>query len=119
MRVFADHCIPADVIRALRETGIDVERALDAGLDRASDEKLFEHARKTAQVLLTLDHDFGNIARFRIDRSAGVVLLAVEGMSKATIVNRVRDFLTGTRTTRLRGRMFLIDHAGVHLWPKR
>jgi len=119
MRVLADHDVPTDVVQALRHQGLRVQRAYEVGLERASDEALFEYAQKTAQVLLTFDHDFGNIARFPPERSAGIVLVMINGLSKDAIVKRVCQFFAGTRASRLRRKLFFIDRTEIRLWSKR
>ena len=119
MRVLADHDVPTDVVQALRRQGLHVQRAYEAGLDRSPDDALFEYAQKTAQVLLTFDQDFGNIARFPPERSAGIVLVMIRGMSKDTLIRRVCQFFAGTRASRLRRKVFFIDRTEVRLWSKR
>jgi len=41
MRVFADHCVHTDVVAALLKIGIEVERAIEKGLERSPDEEIF------------------------------------------------------------------------------
>ena len=119
MRVLADHDVPTDVVEVLRGEGHDVQRAYEAGLDRVSDDALFTHAQKTGRLLLTFDQDFGNIARFPPERSAGIVLVLIAGMSKDTIIERVRWFFASTRASRVPRKLFLIDRTQVRLWSKR
>ena len=57
------------------EAGLDVSSVLDHGLSGEPDERIFDVCRDESRVFVTLDHDFGNLLRFPVEESAGVVLL--------------------------------------------
>ena len=118
MRLFADHCVPTDVVVALRTLGCQVERAYDVGLDRASDAEIFAYARQHRRILLTTDRDFGNIVRFAISTSPGVVILELEEVSRTTLVKRVQGFFRAVRPSSLRGRLTLLEPTRIRIWPK-
>ena len=118
MQVFADHCVPTDVVTTLRAVGIEVHRASEVGLDRAPDEQLFEYAKRRRMMLLTADRDFGNIIRFDIQRSFGVVILELESLSKAALLRRVREFFRHVRSRSLRGKLVLLDPTRERVWPR-
>src|SRR3989338_536303 len=92
MKIFADHCVNRDVIEALRPLHIQIETAMDAGLASAEDAEIFTHALKTHSTLLTFDKDFGNIIRFNIRKSQGIVIIYIEGMSRQEILQRTIGF---------------------------
>jgi len=118
MRVLADHCIPPSLVHVLRENGINVIRLLEKRLQKASDEAVFNFAFKNSLVLLTFDHDFGNITRFNIRRSRGVVIVYVERMTKAVIFRRTVEFFKNTKGRKLGRRLFIIEPEGTRIWPK-
>src|SRR3989344_5222291 len=118
MRIFADHCVHRDVVEAMRDAGHRVERALDAGHHKSSDEEIFNYARKTTQVLLTFDKDFGNIVRFEINKSHGVVIVYIENMAKKDVSEHAVRFFNQTNMKRLRGSLWLIKPNVITRWPK-
>ena len=118
MRLFADHCVPSDFIRALRDMGIQVERAYDVGLDRASDETIFQHAHKTGRVLLTCDLDFTNVIRFNIRDSAGVVVAHLENLPNTQMIHRIQEFFHRTRPHTLQGTLTVLEPDAIRVWPK-
>ncbi len=65
--------------RVLREAGYDVMTVRDQGLGGADDMRLFEVCCIERRVLVTLDHDFGEVLRFPPSQSAGIVVLERRG----------------------------------------
>jgi predicted nuclease of predicted toxin-antitoxin system len=123
MEIFADHCVHTEVVEALREFGFKVERAGEVGLEASSDEEVFDYIIKTSQVLLTFDRGFGNILRFNIRRSAGVVIFHLEAyrrrLSREVIIKRVIGFFSRIKQRNLKGRLFVVDIFGrIRIWPK-
>ena len=59
----------------LRAAGHDVETVPGQDLCGAADETLFEICRQESRVLITLDHDFGQVLRFPPESSHGIVIL--------------------------------------------
>src|SRR3989338_3400246 len=109
MLLLADHCVPTDVVDVLRTLG----------LARAADETVFDHARRHGQTLVTTDRDFGNIVRFPIRQSPGIVILELEGVSKTALLARVQSFFKNIRPSALRGRLTLLEPSRVRVWPTR
>ena len=117
MRLFADHCVPTDVVETLRAGGMIVQRAYEVELDRAADEELFEHAQKTHQVLLSFDQDFANMVRFDVIHSPGIVIIEPERFSKTSLLRRVEGFFRTTPESTLRGRLHILQPHRTRTWP--
>lgn len=118
MEIFADNCVHKDVIEALRKDGFEVESAIEKGLDKTPDEEIFDRILKKSLILLTFDHDFGNTVRFDIRSSLGVVIVYIERMSRAKIIERTVRFFKGIKKSELRGKLFIIEPARIRVWPK-
>jgi predicted nuclease of predicted toxin-antitoxin system len=110
--------VHADLIIALRNQGLLIETASEAGLARADDEAIFAHVKRTAQILLTADKDFGNIVRFDFKAMRGVVLIDVDRMSRETILRRTLAFFSGVSERRLHGTLWIVGIRGLKTWPK-
>ena len=66
----------------------------DQNLQGARDETLFDICADEDRVLITLDHDFGQVLRFPPERGAGLVVLEPEGrVTPRSLLDRLRDFL--------------------------
>lgn len=85
----------------------------EVSLASASDEDIFAYAQRNHLVLLTFDADFGNIERFAIGRSFGVVIVEVERMNRDLIIGRTVGFFRGLTAKDLQGGLFIIEPARV------
>lgn len=72
MKVLLDTCVSKMAVAAL--DGHDVERTGDWESD-PGDEAILNHAREHAQVLVTLDKDFGELAIVRGLAHSGIIRL--------------------------------------------
>jgi|SRR5579863_6660239 predicted nuclease of predicted toxin-antitoxin system len=92
MNFVADESCAASVIRALRATGHDVIAIADIAKG-STDEQVLERAVNEERVLITEDHDFGNLVYARGRASTGVILLRFHSRARlakpATVVDAV------------------------------
>jgi predicted nuclease of predicted toxin-antitoxin system len=117
--IFADHCVGKFFIESLRQSGTDVLMASEIGMDRATDEEIFEYALAKKRILISFDRDFINIARFNIKAAAGVVIFEIYRLSRETIKKRIVDFFHNNSAARLKGRLFVFDLGGtINIWPQ-
>jgi predicted nuclease of predicted toxin-antitoxin system len=72
---FADESIPPQVVLALREAGLDLSSAQEAGLSGQDDLVLLRHAYSAGRIILTFDADFGRLAVFTTEPVIGIVYL--------------------------------------------
>ena len=120
MNIFCDQCVNHDVVVALRAAGLNVVHASDVGLSRAGDMDIFRYAQHSRRILFTFDHGFGNLTRFAIHDSYGVVLMYIAGMDRKTIVDRTLFvFKHLLKNRHISGRLFIIKTESIRIWPKR
>ncbi len=86
VRLYADEQVSRAVVRGLRQRGVDVLTAAEAGLLGASDEKHLALARTQGRVIFTQDDDFLSL------HAAG---LAHAGIVYAAQGARVGDIIRG------------------------
>jgi len=119
MKILCDQCINRDVILALRDVGFDVVHTSEIRLSRASDETIFHHSRRLRRVLLTFDHDFGNITRFSIRNCPGVVVIYTANMTKEMIIERaLHTFKYLFKNRYPSGQLFIVESDSIRIWPK-
>jgi len=82
MNFVADESCAAPVIRALREAGHDVI-AIAETAKGATDEQVLNLALSETRVLVTEDHDFGELVFARGRPSAGVILVKFPARARA------------------------------------
>src|SRR3989338_10692148 len=118
--ILCDQCVNRDVIVALRETGFNVIHTSEVKLSRASDIRIFEYAHHSRRILLTFDHDFGNITRFPIRDANGVVLVYIAEIDRRTIVQRtLYIFESLLKNRQAAGSLIIVKHDSIRIWPKK
>lgn len=116
LKLFADECINWDIIFALRQNGFDILTVKDAKLTGSDDETIFKFACKNKRILLTYDRGFGDIFRFSISESSGVVVVLTGRMKKDEAVSIVLSFMsTVNERTDLRGKLAIIGKSRIRI----
>ena len=116
LKLFIDECINWDVIFALRQSGFDALTVKDAKLTGSDDETIFKFACDNKRILLTYDRGFGDIFRFNISKSSGVIIVLTGRMKKDEVVNIVLSFMsTVDKQTDLRGKLVIIGKSKIRI----
>jgi predicted nuclease of predicted toxin-antitoxin system len=111
MRFLADENFPGDVVRALRERGMDVAWICSDAAG-SPDEAVLARSQAESRVLLTLDKDFGELVfRRGAAGSAGVIPFRIAAPSPDTnsrsiscVIVRMQDSPQSRRRRRASGR---------------
>jgi hypothetical protein len=70
-------------------------------------------------VLVTLDHDFGQVLRFPPEQSSGIVILELpRNAIRDSIVERLREFLAVLQTTPLGHQLWIVEPGRVRIHQK-
>ena len=93
MEFLADENVPRPIIQRLRRDGLDVRSVYEenAGTD---DTCVLAIAEQTGLILITQDHDFGELTILQRRPVAGILLLELARLSLREQVERVASFLT-------------------------
>ena len=98
MKVLLDTCVWGGARATLAEAGHDVEWTVDWEKD-PGDEQILEYAATNAQVLVTLDKDFGELAIVHGKPHAGIIRLSglraqEQGPIAASVLKKYQEELT-------------------------
>lgn len=115
IKILADECIHSDLISSLRKANLDVVTATEAGLSAKSDETVFAKAVSSKRILLTFDRGFGDIFRFDISASPGIVILLIGRMDKTEIINIPLAFFTKLGKRQLAGQLVIIGKHRIRI----
>ncbi|NCF75316.1 MAG: hypothetical protein GWO87_02420 [Xanthomonadaceae bacterium] len=78
-------------------------------MNGSDDETIFKFAYENKKILLTYDRGFGDIFRFNISKSNGVIIVLTSKMKKNEIVNIILSFIsTINKQADLRGKLVII-----------
>ena len=114
--LLSDECVNTDVVLGLRKAGVDVLTVREAGLVGCDDDVLFRFAVKSKRSLLSFDRGFGDIFRFQISKSYGVIVVLVGQMRKEEAVRVILTFLEVVKTSGdLRGKLAILGKSRIRL----
>lgn len=115
IRFLADENIDGPIVRQLQSDGHDVLWIAELA-PGAQDDHVLLTANETGRVLVTSDHDFGELV-IRLGRlTSGVVLVRLEGLStllKAALLSRA----IATHATELAGAFTVVEPHRIRIRP--
>ncbi len=116
MKIKLDENIGRRGADLLKAAGHDVMTVREQNLQGAADENLFGVCAEEARVLITLDHDFGQVLRFPPERSAGLVVLEPgPRVTAQALLNRLQDFLTLARAQSPSGALWIVEPGRIRV----
>ena len=116
MRFKLDENIGRRGANLLGSAGHDVSTVPEEKLSGAADCAVLEAAIAECRVLITLDHDFGNVLRFPPEESTGIVILRTPGdAGPEWIDSRLRDFLAGLETSELGRELWVVEPGRIRV----
>ena len=114
-KILADECVHLDLAKALRQAGLDVLTVVEAGFPSAPDEVIFREAVARKRILLTFDRGFGDIFRFDISGSFGVVIILIGQMTRKEIINLPLAFFNFQKGRSLAGKSVIIGKRRIRI----
>lgn len=111
-KILADQCIHSDFVNALRDTKFEVIHTSEVGLASATDAEIFNYAKTHDFTLLSFDRGFGKFCL--LDKGHfGVVIVAVEKMSKRQIAKVTLEFFKKTPLKTLCGGLSIVEPSRI------
>ena len=115
-KFLVDECVNTDVVLGLREGGVDVLTVEEVGLAGSDDDTIFRFACENKRVLLSFDRGFGDIFRFDIGGSYGVVVVLIGQMRKGEVVGIILNFLAVIKKgINLRGKLAILGKTRIRV----
>lgn len=114
-KILADECIHNDLVTYLKNSGFDVKTVFDLNLSSASDEEVFKKALKEQRALLTFDRGFGDIFRFNIYDSFGVIIVLIAQLTKTELLEIPIAFFKSVTKENLKGKLVIIGKSRVRI----
>jgi predicted nuclease of predicted toxin-antitoxin system len=116
VKIKLDENIGRRGVELLKTAGHDVMTVRDQNLQGSPDEVIFKVCADEKRVLITLDHDFGQVLRFPPEQSAGVVILEPgAGLTAKSLLARLQEFLVIASTYSPQGALWIVEPGRVRI----
>jgi len=112
--LFDENLSPSHAAR-LRGAGYDAVAVLDIGLSGASDSEVRAAAIREGRVLITLDADFGNIIRYPVLGTPGVIWLRLHPPTEVKIQETLGRCLAKLGNMDLAGKLVVADEDKIRV----
>ncbi len=94
--------------------GHDCFMVREQGLGGAVDARLWAAALSEDRILVTTDHDFGNVLRYPPSRTAGIAVLNPPGIaSRALLRTLVEALLVALQQGSIRGKLWIVEPSRI------
>jgi predicted nuclease of predicted toxin-antitoxin system len=88
----------------------------DQHLQGTPDENLFNVCAAEDRILITLDHDFGQVLRFPPERGAGLIILEPGAqVTPQALLDRLRDFRALAEVRSPEGTLWIVEPGRVRI----
>lgn len=115
MRIKLDENMPSALTELLRRHGHDVTTVAQQRLAGSVDERVARVATAEGRVLLTFDHDFGDIRAYPIGTHAGIVVFRLEDQRWAALEKPARSLIDSGLLERLHGGLAIVDRWRIRI----
>jgi len=97
-------------LRAFHEKGLDCRTVHDENLAGADDSRVLAAAVSEDRILVTMDHDLGNVLTYPPESTSGIAIINIPGMaSRGLLAILVESFLIACEQRQLRGKLWIVE----------
>ena len=114
-KLLLDENLARSTITLCRTLGFDVKSVKEESWDGKDDAELLQIAHAENRVILTLDKDFGNLARFPLQTHSGVILIQLRLQHPFIVNNRLQQVLPSLATQDLRNTLVIVRELTVRI----
>jgi predicted nuclease of predicted toxin-antitoxin system len=120
MKLKLDENLGACAAALLREAGCDVETALQEGLGGAPDDGIYAACCREKRMLLTLDLDFADPARFPPAACDGIVVFRLPARTtRDVLLALVGQFVRAREREPIDGNLWIVEPGRIRIRTQR
>jgi predicted nuclease of predicted toxin-antitoxin system len=110
MKFKIDENLGPSIQSLFHEHGHDCSTTREEGLGGADDPDVLQAANAEGRILVTNDHDFGNVLVYPPENTAGIVVLNPPGRVSLRLLRRlVLSLLEGLSREDIRNRLWIVE----------
>lgn len=110
MRFKLDENFGRSIQRLIGDGGHDCRTVLDENLGGAPDPEVLEAAKEEKRILVTMDHDFGNVLFYPSEKTCGIALINPPGSPSLELLRLlVLTLLEALKSHDIDGRLWIVE----------
>ena len=110
MRFKLDENLGVSVQKIIKDKGFDCRTVFDEKLSGASDPEVLAAAKSEGRILITMDHDFGNVFIYPPEQTAGIAVINPPGRSSLNLLHRlILTMIEGLKDRDITGRLWIVE----------
>jgi len=110
MKFKLDENFGRSIQRFIRDAGHDCLAVVDENLSGAPDNEVFDAANAEKRILVTMDHDFGNVLVYPPEHRYGMALINPPGRSSMKLLHiLVSTLLEALKNHDIKGRLWIVE----------
>jgi predicted nuclease of predicted toxin-antitoxin system len=92
------------------DKGLDCQTVHGEGITGADDDAVLAAAVAEGRILVTMDHDFGNVPSFPPESTCGVAILNLPGSaSRRLLATLMQSFVDAREQGALKGKLWIVE----------
>lgn len=125
MKFKLDENFARRTIEIFAKEGFDVDTVSEEGLNRCSDQVIFETTKREERILITLDLDFANPLRFPPNETSGIVIIrSSRNPTLSMLETLVADFLKFWKSeegkaSRETSKLFIVEAGRIRIYQSK
>jgi len=109
MKFLADMGVSQSVVKELRNWGYDAVHVRERLPITSDDNIILDLAEKEERIVLTMDHDFGNLLYWRGSLSPSLIFFRVTDENPSSIIQKLRIILNEAREELQKGAIITVE----------
>lgn len=113
-KFIADECVPRSLFLEIKKSGFNITLLTDHLDPGASDQEVFDVAQTLKRTIITFDRGFGDIFRFNIADSHGIIIILLNQLTKKDITAIPLAFLR-SYTKSFESKLIIINKSKIRI----
>jgi predicted nuclease of predicted toxin-antitoxin system len=116
MKFKLDENLGRSIQAMLEDAGHEAPTVRDQTLRGSPDPVVLSAAQQEGRVLITMDHDFGNVLVYPPEETAGIAVINLPGRPSLSLLRSVlRTLIEELKKREIRGRLWIVEPGRIRI----
>lgn len=115
VKLLLDQNLRIETLQFLRDLALDVVSTRELGMGRATDQDIAQWAITQDRIIVTFNHDFGDIRNFPVGSNPGVIRLRIEPQTLEVVHPVLEALFSSVEHEKLKGALTIVTRNKVRI----